>query len=133
MSEFFSACLPCSMLHHSAVINYSTGVAALSETIHPASLFNLEKGGGIEGRDWAWLKKKKPMPSSSALNLSKEGTKSRLIRFHFMVISVFSSTPFFHDSFFFFVLPTVLTAIPGPFITLPSPECLSPPCLLGSH
>lgn len=59
------------------------------------------------GRGGGWvstsLKKQNknnfPSPSSpSALNLSREGTKSRLIRFHFVVIFVFSS---FHDSFLF--------------------------------
>lgn len=46
------------------------------------------------------LKKKKQFPfpsSSSPLNLSREGTESRLIRFHFVVIFVFFSS--FHDSF----------------------------------
>lgn len=73
----------------------------LSETIHSENK--------MMRRDWAVLpsplrggKKRKTtektaLPSPLALNLSKEGTKSRLIRFYFMVISVFPSAPFFHD------------------------------------
>lgn len=48
--------------------------------------------------------------SFSELSLSQWRTKSRLIRFHFVVIFVFPPSM---TLFFSFVLPTVLTANPG--------------------